>query len=577
MTQVGADRPSPGNRICQPPACFAADPDLLRLGWGHSDSFDRYLQRAGSQDAAASAGTAAEPRSARPEPAPEREDRDTTDRAPAAPADAPSLPEAAEERVDNRSDGEKADTAAAPDSEPEPVSLAKTVPSDETRETHEDDQGEDVEATPSTGQPAAVLVEAPIEDPGAEAEARAEKPPSDGAKPSGQPEPENAKLDVEPAKRGTGAAPNPTDRTGKALQLDPATEAPAKSGEGEEKPNAASQFDPATEAPAEPPERDREPDETLQSEKPERKGEAKSPRKPVLPRADAPRQANATPKRADEPPGREVAPPAESLSEPDEPSGRSEYPAEVGEPKPRRVAPGAQEPPVETSAPTPSARRDAAPADAATMPVQSLPDDNDSNRRDEAQAQTAKPLRGPEPEPKADAPLRVTTEAQPEPSSARPVGPTAEPGQVDRARFVQRVARAFKAMGGRQGAVRLRLHPPELGSLRLEIHVRGGVMHARVEAENAAVRSLLLDQLPHLRDRLAQQDIKIQQFDVGLSDRSGGETSQQAAHQAPGDGERSGRGTSSSRPDGRAAPEDLPSATEAPTWPGEGGRLNVLI
>jgi len=132
-------------------------------------------------------------------------------------------------------------------------------------------------------------------------------------------------------------------------------------------------------------------------------------------------------------------------------------------------------------------------------------------------------------------------------------------------------------MGGRQGVVRLRLHPPELGSLRLEIHVRGGVMNARVEAENAAVRNLLLDQLPQLRDRLVQQDIKIQQFDVGLSDRSGGETSQQATHQAPGDGEHSGRGTSSSTTGDRAAPEDVPSVIEVPTWPGEGGRLNVLI
>jgi len=391
MTQVGADRPSPGNRICQPPACFAADPDLLRLGWGHPDSFDRYLQRAGPQEAAASSASPAEPRSARPEQAPEREDRDTTDRAPVASTDATSPPEADEDHVDTRPDGEKADTAAAPDSEPEPVSLAKTVPSDETREAHEDDQGEDVEATASTGQPAAVVIEKPLEQPSAENDAKAEKTPSDGEKPSGQPEAENAKLEVEPVKRGAGAAPTSIARTNASRQLDPATEAPAKSDKGKQKPNGARHLDPATEAPAESPERDQEPDETLQGEKPEVKGEAKSSREPVLSRVDAPRQESATSKQTDKPLGRGGVPPSESLSEPDEPSGRSERAAEGGEPKARRVAPGTHEPPVQTSAPTTTARRDAAPADAATMPVQSLPDDNDSNRRDEAQAQTAKP------------------------------------------------------------------------------------------------------------------------------------------------------------------------------------------
>jgi len=554
MTQVGVDRPSPGNRICQPPACFAADPDLLRLEWGHADSFDRYLQRVGTQDAAASASTAAEPRSARPEPAPEQKDRDTTDRAPAALTDAPSAAEAAEDRVDNRPDGEKADTTAAAHPESESESPDEIVPSDETGEARDDDQGKDPEARASTEQPAAGVVTASLDERVLDNEDKGEKTPSAAEKTSGQPEDGSAKPDSEPVKRGAAAAPKSITRAETARQLDPATEAPAESAEVEQ-----------------------EPDDAPQGEKPEGKGKAKSTRKPVLPRSDGPRQPDAPSKRSDEPSGQQVTPPSESSSEPDEPSGRSERAAEGGEPKPRRVAPAAQERPAQTSAGTSSARREVAPADAAAGATASLTDDNDSTRADEPQAQGARPIRGPEAEPKADAPLRVTTEARPGPSPARPAPSAAEPGQVDRARFVQRVARAFAAMGGRQGVVRLRLHPPELGSLRLEIQVRGGVMHARVEAENAAVRNLLLDQLPQLRDRLAQQDIKVQQFDVALSDRSAGETSHQADHQAPGDGDRSGRGTSSPGTGERAAPEDVTSAIETPTWPGEGGRLNVLI
>jgi len=541
MTQVGADRPSPGNRICQPPACFAADPELLRLAWRNADSFDRYLQRAGPQDAPASSAPAAEPRSARPEQAPEREDRDTTDRAPAA----------AENRVHNRPDGEEADTAAASETERESESPNETAPSDETGKAREDDQGKESESTSSTEQPAAAVVTASLEQRVSDNEGKAERTAGDGEETSEQTQDGKAKLESELAKRGAAAAPKSVARANTARQLDAAAETPAESAEGEQEPDEAPQ--------------------------PEGKGKAKSLREPVLSRADTSRQTDGTAKRSDEPSGRQAASPGEPSSEPDEPSGRSERAAEGGEPNPRRVATAALEPLAQTSAGNTSARRDVAPADAAAGAAASLTDENDSTRTNEPHAQGAKPLRGLEAEPKADAPLRVTTEARSGPSSVRPAGSAPEAGQVDRARFVQRVARAFEAMGGRQGVVRLRLHPPELGSLRLEIQVRGGMMHARVEAENAAVRNLLLDQLPQLRDRLAQQDIKIQQFDVALSDRSAGETSQQPTHHAPGDGERSGRDASSSRTEGRAAPEDAPSAIEVPTWPGEGGRLNVLI
>ena len=56
--------------------------------------------------------------------------------------------------------------------------------------------------------------------------------------------------------------------------------------------------------------------------------------------------------------------------------------------------------------------------------------------------------------------------------------------------------------------------------MRLEITVRNGVLTARAETETPAARNLLLDNLPALRERLAQQDIKVQQFDVDLMDSS---------------------------------------------------------
>ena len=93
-----------------------------------------------------------------------------------------------------------------------------------------------------------------------------------------------------------------------------------------------------------------------------------------------------------------------------------------------------------------------------------------------------------------------------------------EPGRPRR--FVQRVEQAFQDLSDQGGSVRLRLSPPELGSLHIEINVAKGEMTARVQAETPPRGTSLLDNLPALRERLAQHDIKVQRFDVDLMDRS---------------------------------------------------------
>ncbi|NLX96048.1 MAG: hypothetical protein GXY83_07720 [Rhodopirellula sp.] len=114
-------------------------------------------------------------------------------------------------------------------------------------------------------------------------------------------------------------------------------------------------------------------------------------------------------------------------------------------------------------------------------------------------------------------------------SNAAPAHGDAEATQADRVRFVQRVARAFESVGD-GGSVRLRLHPPELGSLRVEVTVRNGAMTARLEAETPAAKSLLLENLPMLRERLAEQNVRVERFDVDLADHSGSG----AGHSDPG-------------------------------------------
>jgi flagellar hook-length control protein FliK len=122
----------------------------------------------------------------------------------------------------------------------------------------------------------------------------------------------------------------------------------------------------------------------------------------------------------------------------------------------------------------------------------------------------------------SSAPAKGTAGAQ----STVPSTSGSAAGEVDRVRFLQRVSSAFQAADEQGGQIKLRLSPPDLGSMRLELTVRDGVMTAHVQTETDAARTMLLDHLPQLRDRLADHNIKIDQFDVELMSQSRGGTPQ---------------------------------------------------
>jgi flagellar hook-length control protein FliK len=91
--------------------------------------------------------------------------------------------------------------------------------------------------------------------------------------------------------------------------------------------------------------------------------------------------------------------------------------------------------------------------------------------------------------------------------------------EVDANRLLSRVARAFAAAQERDGEVQLRLSPPELGSIRLEVRIQDGAMIAHLEAETEAARTAIVENLPALRERLAEQGVRIERFDVDLMQR----------------------------------------------------------
>jgi len=94
--------------------------------------------------------------------------------------------------------------------------------------------------------------------------------------------------------------------------------------------------------------------------------------------------------------------------------------------------------------------------------------------------------------------------------------------EIDSARLLGRVARAFVAAQERDSEVRLRLSPPELGSLLLEVRVQDGTLIAQLQTETEAARTAIVDNLPALRDRLNEQGVRIERFDVDLMQRQSG-------------------------------------------------------
>jgi len=93
---------------------------------------------------------------------------------------------------------------------------------------------------------------------------------------------------------------------------------------------------------------------------------------------------------------------------------------------------------------------------------------------------------------------------------------------IDATRLLGRVARAFAVAQQRDGEIQLRLSPPELGSLKLTIQMQEGGLVARLETETTSAKTALIDNLPALRERLAEQGVRIERFDVDLMQRQPG-------------------------------------------------------
>lgn len=105
-------------------------------------------------------------------------------------------------------------------------------------------------------------------------------------------------------------------------------------------------------------------------------------------------------------------------------------------------------------------------------------------------------------------------------SAPSTTGGSAKLTPYQESRVLQRVLKGLEQLKDGGGQVRLRLHPPELGSLQVTIRVEAQQVSASIEVEHASARDVLLSNLPQLQSQLADQGLNITQFDVKVVEPS---------------------------------------------------------
>lgn len=127
--------------------------------------------------------------------------------------------------------------------------------------------------------------------------------------------------------------------------------------------------------------------------------------------------------------------------------------------------------------------------------------------------------------------LAESSAAAPTPAGQSTAPPIATVGETVSAQFAQlpqsdstqgndevnvgRLTRGLNsAINQRGGSVTLRLTPPELGLVKIEMAVRDGAVNAKFTAQTESVRNLLMDQMSNLRQAMDRQGLTVEKFEV---------------------------------------------------------------
>ncbi len=120
------------------------------------------------------------------------------------------------------------------------------------------------------------------------------------------------------------------------------------------------------------------------------------------------------------------------------------------------------------------------------------------------------------------------------PAVADPTIPVVQVSPHDSQALVDRVSQLVLKSHDSGQQLSLQITPPDMGTVRIEVHSHGGVLTARLEADSPAARQLLAEHLPQLREALQQQGASVDRIDVYQSDHSApGESMADSNWQSP--------------------------------------------
>lgn len=130
----------------------------------------------------------------------------------------------------------------------------------------------------------------------------------------------------------------------------------------------------------------------------------------------------------------------------------------------------------------------------------------------------------------------ATDTAAPATTGTSQTGPAVTTQDTDNTQLnTARISRGLQnAVNLKGGAVTLRLTPPEMGTVRIQLQIQNGTVNAQFHAETESTRTMLNQQMAHLRSALESQGLNVERLGVQTMHNTSGSNLQ---HESQGDRE----------------------------------------
>lgn len=137
-----------------------------------------------------------------------------------------------------------------------------------------------------------------------------------------------------------------------------------------------------------------------------------------------------------------------------------------------------------------------------------------------------------------------TNQGQPAPSTAGMFNAEQTHDPVNAARLARGLQNALQQQGG---GLTLRLTPPDMGTVRIQLSIQGATVAAQFHAESEAGRTLLHQQMAQLRHALESQGLQVERLSVQtMQNSNASQMSDQNSHNSANDGRSKGEYTGQS-------------------------------